>query len=57
VDKDKEITDNWSYDVSCKLTSLPVWDLKNFKCMIFVSHSIPGQKRGEEVNRMEHIIV
>jgi hypothetical protein len=41
VDKYKEITNNWNYDASCTLTSLPVWDLENFKCLIFVVQSVP----------------
>jgi hypothetical protein len=34
--KYKEITNDSNYDVSCTLTSLPVWDLENFKRFIFV---------------------
>jgi hypothetical protein len=30
----------WNYDASCTLTSLPVWDLQNFKHLIFVAQSI-----------------
>jgi hypothetical protein len=30
TDKYKEITNDWNYDASCTLTSLPVWDLANF---------------------------
>lgn len=32
---------DWNYDSSCMLTSLPVWDLENFRCLIFVAHSVP----------------
>jgi hypothetical protein len=32
----KEIMNNWNYDASCVVTSLPVWDLENFKHLIFV---------------------
>jgi hypothetical protein len=35
TDKYRKITDDWNYDVSCTLTSLPVWDLENFKHLIF----------------------
>jgi hypothetical protein len=28
TDKNKEIMNNWNYDASCTLTSLPVWDLE-----------------------------
>jgi hypothetical protein len=41
MDKYKESTNNWNYDVSCTLTSLPVWDLKNFKRLIFIVQSVP----------------
>jgi hypothetical protein len=40
MDKYKEITNDWNYDVSCMLTSLLVWDLKNFKCLIFFAQSV-----------------
>jgi hypothetical protein len=40
TDKYKEITNNWNYDASCTLTSLPVWDLENFNCLIFVVQSV-----------------
>jgi hypothetical protein len=36
----KEITNDWNYDASCTLTSLPVWDLENFKRLIFVVQSL-----------------
>jgi hypothetical protein len=40
VDKHKEITNDWNYDASCTVTSLPVWDLGNFKRLIFVVQSV-----------------
>jgi hypothetical protein len=40
TDKRKEITNNWNYDASCTLTSLPVWDSENFKCLISVVQSV-----------------
>jgi hypothetical protein len=40
TDKYKEITNNWNYDASCTVTSLPVWDLENFKGLIFVLQSV-----------------
>jgi hypothetical protein len=39
--KYKEIMNDWNYDVSCTLTSLPVWELENFKRLIFVVQSVP----------------
>jgi hypothetical protein len=36
-----EITNDWNYDASCTLTSLPVWDLENFRRFIFVVQSVP----------------
>jgi hypothetical protein len=42
MDKYKEITNDWDYDASCMLTSLPVWDLENFKRLIFVAQSVPA---------------
>jgi hypothetical protein len=36
MDKYKEITNDWNYDSSCTLTSLPVWELENLKCLIFI---------------------
>jgi hypothetical protein len=39
TDKYKEITNDWNYDASCTLTSLLVWDLENFKRLIFVVQS------------------
>jgi hypothetical protein len=38
--KYNEITNNWNYDASCTLTSLPVWDLENFRCLVFVVQSV-----------------
>jgi hypothetical protein len=42
MDRYKEITNDWNYDASCTLTSLPVWDLENFKCLVFVVKSVPN---------------
>jgi hypothetical protein len=39
--KYKAITNDWNYDASCTLTSLPVWDLENFKRLVFVVQSVP----------------
>jgi hypothetical protein len=36
----KEITNDLNYDASCTLKSLPVWDLENFKRLIFVVQSV-----------------
>jgi hypothetical protein len=38
--KYKEITNDSNYDASCTLTSLPVWDLENFKRLIFVVQTV-----------------
>jgi hypothetical protein len=40
VDKYNEITNNWNYDASCTITSLPVWYLENFKRLIFVVQGV-----------------
>jgi N6-adenosine-specific RNA methylase IME4 len=40
MDKYKESTKDWNYDASCMLTSLPVSDLENFKCLIFVAQTV-----------------
>jgi hypothetical protein len=40
MDKYKEITNDWNYDASCTLTSLPVWVLDNFRRLIFVAQSV-----------------
>jgi predicted ATPase len=40
TDKYKEITNDWNYDASCTVTWLPVWDLENFKRLIFVVQSV-----------------
>jgi hypothetical protein len=40
MDKYKEIMNDWNYDANCKLTSLLVWDIENFKCLIFVAQSV-----------------
>jgi hypothetical protein len=36
VVKYKAITNDWNYDASCTLTSLPVWDLEHFKRLVSV---------------------
>jgi hypothetical protein len=41
MDKYKEITNDWNYDASYMLTSLPFWDFENFKRLIFVVQSVP----------------
>jgi hypothetical protein len=41
MDKHREITNDWNYDASCTLTSLLVWDLENFKRLVFVLQSVP----------------
>jgi hypothetical protein len=38
--KYKAITNDWIYDASCTLTSLPVWDLENLKRWFFVVQSV-----------------
>jgi hypothetical protein len=40
MDKYKEIMNDWNYDASCMLTSLLVWDLQNFKLLIFLAQSV-----------------
>jgi hypothetical protein len=40
VVKYKAITNDWNYDASCTLTSLPVWDSENFKRLVFVVQSV-----------------
>jgi hypothetical protein len=37
TDKHKAGTNDWNYDASCTFTSLSVWDLENFKRLIFVT--------------------
>jgi hypothetical protein len=36
IDKYKTITNDWNYDASCTLASLPAWDLDNFKCLFLL---------------------
>jgi hypothetical protein len=38
--KYKEITNDWNYNASCTHTSLLVWNLENFKRLIFVVQSV-----------------
>jgi hypothetical protein len=40
MDKYKEITNNWNYDASCTVTSLPIWDLENLKRLIFIVQTV-----------------
>jgi hypothetical protein len=40
TDKYKVITNDGNYDASCMLTSLPVWDLENFRHLVFVVQSV-----------------
>jgi hypothetical protein len=49
TNKFKEITNNWNYDASCTLTSLPVWDLENFKRLIFVVQSVQATCNSREL--------
>jgi hypothetical protein len=41
MDKYKEITNSWNYDASRTVALLSVWDLENFKRLIFVVQSVP----------------
>jgi hypothetical protein len=43
MDKYK-ITNDWNYDASCMLTSLPVWESDNFKRLVFVVECTTFQK-------------
>jgi hypothetical protein len=43
VDKYKEIKNDWKYDASCMLKSLPVLDLENFKHARFLLRSVYQQ--------------
>jgi hypothetical protein len=38
--KYKAIMNDWNYDASCTLTSLLVWDLGNFKRLVFVVQNV-----------------
>jgi hypothetical protein len=40
VVKYKAVMNDWNYDASCTLTSLPVWDLENFNHLVFVVQSV-----------------
>jgi hypothetical protein len=43
MDKYKEVTNNWNYDASYVLTSLPVLSSEDFfKCLIFFAWSVHG---------------
>jgi hypothetical protein len=48
-DKYKEITNDWNYDASCMLASLLVWDLENFKCLVFVVESVSRNVNSQSV--------
>jgi hypothetical protein len=39
TDKYKAITNDWNYDASYMLTSILVWDLEDFKHLVFVVQS------------------
>jgi hypothetical protein len=45
--KYKANTNAWNYDASCTPTSLPVWDLENFKRLVFVVQSVKLRTREE----------
>jgi hypothetical protein len=53
--KYKEITNDWNYDASCTLTSLPVWDLENFKRLIFVVQFVPHALADLESNIFQQL--
>jgi hypothetical protein len=57
TDKYKEITNNWNYDASCTLTSLPVWDLQNFKRLVFVVLSVYIPMRGKWSNNEPDLVI
>jgi hypothetical protein len=44
MDKYKEIMNYRNYDASWMLTSLPVLDLQNFKCLAFVAQTAQRQQ-------------
>jgi hypothetical protein len=48
TDKYKKLTNNWNYDASCTVTSLPVWDFENFKRLNFVVQSLHETSSGLE---------
>lgn len=48
MEKCKEITNDWIYDDSCTLVSIPVSELENFKGLFFVSQSVLLYKRNVE---------
>jgi hypothetical protein len=50
--KYKAITNDWNYDASCTLTSLTVWDLENFKRLVFVVQSVRGHQNFGETYRL-----
>lgn len=46
-----EIMNDWNYDFRCMLTSLPVWDLENFKWLVLVIQSVPGKLSSQSFQR------
>jgi hypothetical protein len=54
--KYKAITNDWNYDASCTLTSLLVWDLENFKCLVFVVQSVQGAVFSYEFGQTKSLI-
>jgi hypothetical protein len=56
MDKYREITNDWNYDTSCRLTSLLILDLENFKHLIFVAQSVQNQIVGKTVEAKENIL-
>jgi hypothetical protein len=48
--KYKETTNDSNHDASCTLTSLPVWDLENFKRLIFVAQSVQSMLPGQSTS-------
>jgi hypothetical protein len=43
TDKYREIMNDWNSDISCRVTSQLVWNLENFRHLVFVAHSIYTQ--------------
>jgi hypothetical protein len=41
IDKYRDIMTYRNYNGSCTVTSLMVWDIENFRCLVFVAHSVP----------------
>jgi hypothetical protein len=56
----KAITNDWNYDASRTLTSLPVWDIENFKRLVFVVqsvHSHQPKKYSRIINSVQTICI